>query len=471
MKEKKIVLVQPSHIAAPLDQKQRGHIYLPNALLIQQSRVMAAGGQAELQDANFEPLQLEHSVVGVNAVGSCYIPSVMEIRNQMVQALGSESKLIVGGQVITALSNSDDNKFRRIFKDHHVFPGDDSNLKRLLGLDLRAMPAPESTSLIPALQCMPDAQFAEYFRHEFCLYLSQGCKEPCSFCAAKHTIVDAQTGKVVKKVKEQYRDLNVIEDELQYMVTRALPFGITCFDIYLSNLDLFQTPDTLLKFARVVQQVRSRNPGFTIKMRGLSTVQSFMKTYRGHKDVIREMVDAGLWSIGFGVDGSPQIWNSIRKGFNDQGDIGLALQIVYDEFSIIPEMFMLFGHYKDTPDTIRASVSFCSTMIDKFPRMRIRPYVAKCVPGSEEFNKIQHREYVEQLVGHPWQFKDTAYETLATALTHPDPDIRQKINEAYIAVATMAASTTHFLYPTEAPELDEHTRANNRILNVGKYDR
>lgn len=471
MKEKEIVLVQPRHIAAPLDEKERGHIYLPNALLVQQSRIIAAGGQAELQDANFEPLQWEHPVVGVNAVGSCYLPDILDIRNQMVQALGSESKLIVGGQVITALSNSHDNKFRRIFKDHHVLPGDDLNLKRLLGLELRAMPAPESTSLIPALQCMSDGQFAEYFRHEFCFYLSQGCKEACSFCAAEHTMVDAQTGKVVKKVQERYRDLNVIEDELQYMVTRALSLGITCFDIYLSNLDLFQTPDTLLKFARIVQQVRSRNPGFTIKMRGLSTVQSFMKTYRGHKDVIREMVDAGLWSIGFGVDGSPQIWKSIRKGFNNQDNIVCAFQIVSDEFFITPEMFMLFGHDQDTPDTIRESVSFCSTMLDTFPRMRIRPYVAKCVPGSEEFNKIEHREYAEHLIEHPWQFRDTAYETLATVLTHPHPDIRKKINEAYIAVATMDASTTHFLYPTEAPELDDRTRANNRILNFERYDR
>lgn len=363
-----------------------------------------------------------------------------------------------------------ENQFGRLFATNTYNGNDDAVLKKLLGLELRALPTPEETSLIPFYEKVPDEDFKQYIEHEFCLYLSQGCKYGCEFCAANRTFCDPVTGEVTK-VNERYRNLNIIEDELKYMVTRAQKLGISSFDIYLSNLDTFQTPQKLKEFAAIVNNIKKANPGFTFKMRGLSTAAAFMETYRDNKDVITFMVDAGLWSIGFGVDGtSKEVWKSIKKGHNQINECIEAIKLTREEFNITPEVFMVVGHANDTPETLRDDVEFILDMAEYYGAAP-RPYVTKSiVPGNTGWRDPKNAAYVEKFIEHPEYFQALDFCALPTSLTHPNAEMRVHIEKSFVMLTNIAGNTTNIVYPF-SPDVDERTNRTHGRLNRGKFDR
>jgi len=461
----KLTLYQPRHNFA--SEEGKGHIYLPSSLSITAARVLAAGGDVEIQDGNIRKPNFTNSIVGANVLGAPYIPIAIELKKQLVETFGEDAQLILGGQVISGLTAD---QFSRLF-GRNVFNGNhDETLKKLLGLELRALPSPEETSLIPAYEKISDEDFKEYLEHEFCLYLSQGCKYGCEFCAANRTSIDPVSGQLTK-VTERYRNLQIIEDELKYMVARAQKLGISSFDMYLSNLDTFQTRAKLKQFANIVNNIKKSNPGFTFKMRGLSTTASFMDAYVKDRETITAMVDAGLWSIGFGVDGiSKEVWRSIKKGHNDKDDSIDAISRTREIFGITPEIFMVVGHEKDTPQTLMDDVEFVLDMSEKFGAAP-RPYVAKSiVPGNTGWSDPKNKDYIEQFIQHPEYFQVLDYSALPTLLTHPNKEMHAHIEKAFMMMTNVSGNTTLPVYPI-SPDLDGQTAEIHRRLNMGKFDR
>jgi 2-iminoacetate synthase ThiH len=55
---------------------------------------------------------------------------------------------------------------------------------------------------------LSDEEFKVYFSREISLYVSQGCKFTCDFCAAE------------KNQKEKYREAETIEKDLFYIMAR-----------------------------------------------------------------------------------------------------------------------------------------------------------------------------------------------------------------------------------------------------------
>ncbi|MBP7057440.1 radical SAM protein, partial [Candidatus Gracilibacteria bacterium] len=397
---KKIALYQPRHNHAAL--VGPGHVYLPSSLATVGSRILMAGGEIAFQDGNLRPLVFDQQVTGINLVGAPYIPEVIKLREQIMASVGPDADLVLGGQVLTGFTRE---QFQRLFGGHAYDGNDDAVLKRLLGMELSRLPPPEETSMIPFYEQISDADFHQYMEHEFCLYLSQGCKFACEFCAANRTFRDPVTGSI-SVVKERYRRLDLVDAELDYLVARSRRLGISHLEIYLSNLDTFQTPDQLKQFAEIVIACKRRYPGFAFRLRGLSTAATFMETYRTDPSVITAMVDAGLWSIGFGVDGtSKEVWKSIKKGHNHIDQCIEAIRLTREEFGITPEVFMVVGHATDTPDTLRGDVEFILDMADYYGAAP-RPYVAKSiVPGNSGWRDPAHAALVEQLLTKPQYFQ------------------------------------------------------------------
>lgn len=462
---KKIALYQPRHNnATPTG---LGHIYLPSSLATVGSRILMAGGEIAFQDGNLCPLVFDQQVTGINLLGAPYIPEVIKLREQIAASVGPDADLVLGGQVLTGFTRE---QFQRLFGGRAYGGNDDAVLKRLLGMELARLPAPEETTMIPFYEQIADADFRQYMEHEFCLYLSQGCKFACEFCAANRTFRDPVTGQI-SVVKERYRRLDLVDVELEYLVTRSQRLGISHLEIYLSNLDTFQTPDQLKQFAELVIACKRKHPGFTFRLRGLSTAAAFMDTYRDDPSVITAMVDAGLWSIGFGVDGtSKAVWKSIKKGHNQIDQCIDAIRLTREAFAITPEVFMVVGHATDTPDTLRDDVEFILDMADCYGASP-RPYVAKSiVPGNSGWRDPAHAALVEQLLTDPHYFQVLDYAALPTSLTHPDPQMRAEITKVFLMMTTIPGNTTNVVYPN-SPDEDERGNRLYRRLNQGKVDR
>lgn len=459
----KIGLFQPRHAHAP--EEGKGHIYLPSSLITVGSRILAAGGDIEIQDGNFEKINFNSGIMGANVVGPPYIPIVIALRKKMIEAIGKNSILLLGGQVINGLSAT---QFGQLF-GRNVFNGNfDPGLER--GLGIGKMPSPEETSCIPGYEKISDERMKEYLEHEFCLYLSQGCKYACDFCAADRSRKDPITGDV-QKTTERYRNMRIIHEELEYLVTRAKRLGIHELTIYLSNLDLFQTPEKLKEFAHIVKNIKNSNPGFSFKLRGLSTVSAFMDTYEHDKDVITAMVDAGLYSISFGIDGiAPEVWKSVKKGHNTTDKCVRSIQLTREEFGITPEIFMVFGHKQDTEKTLMDGVAFALDMSEKYAAIP-RPYIAKdMVPGNSGWTDPARKEQVETLIRHPEYFQSLEYSALPTSLTDTNPQLRSLIERAFVMTANIPGNTSHLIYPI-SPNDTEAMKDLYRRLNIGKFDR
>ncbi|MDP2691584.1 MAG: hypothetical protein Q8O95_04245 [bacterium] len=128
------------------------------------------------------------------------------------------------------------------------------------------------------------------------------------------TFREPTTGQITR-AKEVYRDLEILEKDLGYLIQRAIRLGLNKLDIYMSNLDVFQSPDQLLDFARVCKGLKRQYPEFLLNLRGLATVDSFLRARDTKKESIEELTEAGFHTVGFGIDGmTPQVWKAIKKG-------------------------------------------------------------------------------------------------------------------------------------------------------------
>jgi len=454
---KPIDLVQPRHnYANPPEVERYGQIYLPTSLHTAGARLLQAGVDVKVYDENIRPSTISSESVGVNLLGAPYIPEAISIQRRIHNERNGSLNLILGGQVINGISQE---QRMQLFGQNSVNGNDDSELSRALGIDERALPKPESTSLIPIYEQISDEDMKEYLSREFSLYVSQGCKFACEFCAAARTS------------KEIYRDINVLEEELSYLVKRAERLGLNKLDIYMSNLDVYQSPDQLLDFARVCKNIKKQNPNFSLNLRGLATVDSFLHARATKREAIEELREAGFDTVGFGVDGVAPVWKAIKKGHNTEAKCVEAIRSARQDFGITPELLMVFGHAGiDTAETLQMAYAFTQDMAEKYGAIP-RPHIAKSfIPGNSGWLKEENAAAIKLLIEHPEAFQCLDFTALPCALTHPDCSIRELAAEYYLKICSIPGNTTKPVKPI-VPRMSEQEIFEVKKYNAGRYDR
>lgn len=454
----RIALVQPRHIYAPTD-TPLGQIYMPTSLLSVGARLLAAGLSVEFNDENIRPAELRACVVGINAIGAPYVGRVRELLDRSRKEAPGGVR-IVGGQGVRGFSKA---HFKHLFGEATIDGNDSSELAR--GLSCESIPGKEGTSLVPAYGRLPKEDFERYLRSEFCFYLSQGCKYSCTFCAAERSY-----GAARHRVTETYREPGVVADDLLFLCRSAAAMSIPRLLIYLSNLDLFQSPRLLDQFADAAIAARKASPGVELRIRALSTVQSFLLCHDKSKSTIRKMLDAGLERVGFGIDGAtPLVWRATKKPQNADKCVR-AIMVANQSYGLIPETLMVFGHNEsDTAASLDAAVQFVDESRNKFAAVP-RPHVAKeVIPGNDGWVSKAGASTVNYLMQRPEAFQLLDFTTLPSWLTHPDPDLRQHIARAFLSICHLGTSLTQYTMP-EDPESTEEDLGRAKVFNQGRYD-
>ena len=445
---------------------------MPNALWMAGSRLIQAGADVDFQDANLRSPEPKGEKIGVSLLGAPYIP---EVKRQFGTFKKQGVRLAVGGQVVNGFVQTnlngrvDRSQFDRLFGKNTINGNDDTEIAALAKISTKDMPSVSSLSLIPAYERISDADMKKYLEREFSFFLSNGCLHACTFCAAVRTMKNPVTRKVFR-VAEEYRHTQIIEKDLNYLVERAKKLGLSEINIYLSNLDVFQTPRKLEEFADLVIKTRRKNPGFEIHMRALSTTDSFMKAHETHPNAIEKIVEAGFHTVGFGVDGgTPKIWQSVRKGHNTANNCLNSIRIAREVYGMTPEVLMVFGHPKEDEESLQAAVTFTLDMVERYQAIP-RPHVAKtAVPGSEEWLMSEYQERVQFLLRHPEYFQALDFTALPSSLSHPNPELRRLVEKYYRRICEIEGASTNFVYPS-APEFSNKQRVQRRKLNIGRYD-
>ncbi len=468
MKKEGVSFVQPLHSYA--HREGEGQIYLPSSLLVAAARAIEAGADVvDIQDANLHPLQNTAPLRAVSLLGAPYV----ERARELIQP--GAPRLIVGGQVISGFieRNSEGevvnrSQFDRLFGESTVNGNDDVEFASALGVTTEGLPAPHTVSLISAYERISDEDMQKYLSHEFSFFLSQGCKFACTFCAAVRTMVDPLTK---EKVKEQYRDMEVVEKDLDYLITRAESLGLSKIEFYLSNLDVFQSPKQLKEFADTVLRLKERHPGFAVGMRGLATVDSFLKTHDKQPEVILEMKDAGLHTVGFDIDGTtPKVWKSIHKAHNTEDKCINGIRIARETYNLTPEALMVFGHPEEDEESLADAYDFTVDMVQRYGAVP-RPHVAKdIIPGNENWRLPQNARRVDFLLEHPEYFQALDFTALPSSISHPDSALRKLVERYYLMICGVSGNVTNPIYPL-APEDSQSDREVIQAMNKGRWDR
>lgn len=458
-----ILLIQPRHIYAPeLKDAAIGHIYLPTSLISVAAFLSALSIEIDFKDENIEPVIDYSNNVGINLLGAPYIPKVRYYENLLTERFGNNYSLFIGGQIVNGLSSYD---FSRLFSSNVI---NGNNFKDLISKFDTTKSVPDITELshIPAYKLIPQEFMSLYLRNELGFYLSQGCKHSCSFCSASRSKI--RKGNVVQ-AKEKYRNIDVAIIDLKYLILQAKNRGIGELNIYLSNLDLFQTPAKLREFAQKVVLLK-RELDFKLSFRGLSNVSSFLLTHEKYPEILIAMQEAGLNRIGFGIDGAtPQVYKLTRKPQNIQMCLD-AIRISKEIYNITPETLMVFGHNnKEDENSLEQAVTFCKDMFEKYGAYP-RPHVAKdIVPGNDGWDEESNFAIREKFYNSIGLFQNLDFTALPSSITHPNKHFRSIVTKYFTEICALPNSLTQYVYP-ENDTLSQPEIAKIKEFNKGKYD-
>ncbi|MBC8753573.1 hypothetical protein H2O64_02745 [Kordia sp. YSTF-M3] len=439
---KKIQLIQPRHIYAPASNENiYGHIYLPTSLITAASILKKGGIEVSIIDENITPDYELSDIVGINLLGAPYLAVVREFEERLQFKYNNNYTLFIGGQIVNGLTDIDfENLFSKrtingnIFKNIFIFfdiPIPNINLLEI--------------SQISTYELIPDKHLRMYLKSEFSFYLSQGCKYSCTFCSAIRTkTIDG----VKHLVKEEYRDISIAIKDLEFILEKALFFKINKLKIYLSNLDLFQSPKELKEFASKVDQLLSKYR-IQIEFRGLATVASFLKLHNNNHKLIILLKKIGLIRVGYGIDGATaNVYKKTRKPQTARMCLD-AIRLT-SEYSITPETLMVFGHNnKEDRDSLIKAFNFCKDMLLKYNSLP-RPHISKdIVPGNDGWNMKMNKNIIEQFYNDIRLFQHLDFTTLPSEITHPDDDFRKIVSEYYIKICELPKSLTKYTKPVD----------------------
>lgn len=459
-----ILLIQPRHIYAPeFSESQLGHIYLPTSLIAAGSIFLDLGIDIEIRDENIEEVKHYTNNVGINLLGAPYIPKVNHYEEILKSKFSNDYKLFIGGQIVDGLNNYD---FSRLFSNNVINGNNVAIIAKAFNIPSQPLPDITKLSFVDTFELLPSGYLKAYLKDEIGFYLSQGCKHSCSFCSATRT--KTINGELIK-ASEIYRDLTVALNDLNYLVKKSKEFGYSKLKIYLSNLDLFQTPLKLMEFALGVIQIKKQNQ-FEIIFRGLSTVASFLYVHKKFPKVITTIKEAGLTQIGFGIDGAtPQVYKLTRKPQKIKMCLD-AIEISKEIYNIIPETLMVFGHNgKEDESSLQKAVEFSKTMLAKFGALP-RPHIAKdIVPGNDGWNDNRNAIVREKFYNNVSLFQNLDFTALPSSITHPDKEFRSIVTKYYSQICALPNSLTKFVLPEDSTlAIGEIEKIKN--FNKGRYD-
>src|SRR3989344_2044662 len=299
----KIALVQPRYPHG------KAQIYLPGGLMNLGSRLMHAGLEVDLFDRNLDPLPDHHKydVVGFSVLGPPYIPSAIA-ETRKLRARGFTGRVLVGGEGVARLEQSD---FGCWFGTSCTRIANDSDLARELGPNVPSM---YETSMRAMLEKLPIKRQRLYLTREFGLFMSQGCKFNCLFCAA------------TKRSPEMYRSLASLEDEMRYVCEMISGAGQKQLECYLSNLDCFQNVHHLEPRLQAIARIAVEH-GLAVSIRALATSRCTTEACAKDPDLPRRLRSYGLRIVGFGADGADdEVWKRENKRHNNIGELRLAVR-------------------------------------------------------------------------------------------------------------------------------------------------
>lgn len=407
----------------------KNHVFMYGSAFSITARLLAMGHLVRIIDLNLDQLEdfvvtewlRSCDIIGISLTGASYIPGTITLISDL-HRVAPKSKIILGGQVVEHLTSE---QFQRVFSGNVVQIKDDTDLAQVLGCDLCTIPSPEYVSYIPAWESIRTDQLAMYLRHEGTLVVSQGCKYSCKFCAASH-----------KCQKEQFRGLKEFEHDLQYLCQVAKMAGIEQLDFYASSLDFFQNPQQVVKYLEALTKIQEEYR-IRIQVRCLCGMASFLEASKTIPDFGSLLERAGLWCIGFGVDGTDEsVWRAQRKR-NTMSDVGRCLKLC-DKLDIHTEILMVFGFTEDTGRTLLRTARTSIALATKWPRVVLRPYLAKeVVPGNDGW--LTRIATVNQIVDNPHQFYNLDYCTIASSTTHPRFWHRFMCNTAFLTICAVLA--------------------------------
>lgn len=439
---------------------------MPTSLLAAASIFIHSGINVQIVDENIEEAQIDTCLIGLNLLGAPYLPEAKKIQERIEQNMSYEYKFLLGGQIINGLKESE---FRHLFSKNTINGNSYPELSRVFNKSEKDFKRIETLSLIPSYELLNDEHMKIYLSTEFSFYLSQGCKHSCSFCSAHRSVMNKEIG-LVKRVKEVYRDISIAIKDFEYLLKKAVEFEIQQLRVYLSNLDLFQSPFPLLHFATELSLLLKKYPSVDIKLRGLSTCRSFLNAYRKTPEVIEKMVQVGLYQIGFGIDGAtPKVYKETRKPQTVKECLE-AIEISKKEYNINPETLMVFGHNnKEDEESLILALKFCEEMQDKYGALP-RPHIAKdIVPGNDGWFDKSNFRIVEKFLKNPILFQNLDFTAIPSPITHPDRSFRELVKKYFIKVCELPNSLTQYVLP-ELPEMNAEQLQIVINHNLERYD-
>ncbi|EKD32877.1 MAG: radical SAM protein [uncultured bacterium] len=420
MKQQHVTLVIPPYPYG------KGQVFLNGSIVSIAARLKAMNRTVSVIDLNIDRLEdvrilsilRQAHLIGVSLTGSPHIPGCIELAKKL-QQINPSAVLMLGGQVIENLTRD---QFRSIFGQtikqiQHV-----SDLAKVLGCNVNEVPSPETVSYRPVLENMEEERLTLYLRHEMPLVVSQGCVHGCHFCAAS------------KKRKESFRSLLCFEDDLLFMAQTAKKRGLTVIKFYASSLDFFQNPGVVREYLQALARVREQT-GVDIRVRCLSRLDSFIKATKADPETGKLLARAGLWNIGFGVDGTDaSILKAQGKGQYTTEDAATCIRLCLF-CGVKPELLMVFGFPQDNLWTLLKTVLISFAAVLRWGVV-IRPYMAKdIVPGNRGWLIEEGR--VKLVVSEPLKFYNLDFAALATKITHPRVLHRWLCNIAYLTLCAV----------------------------------
>ncbi|MDR3642812.1 MAG: hypothetical protein P4L74_04265 [Candidatus Doudnabacteria bacterium] len=386
----------------------KSSVYMPTALVVVAAQLMAAGHEAHIVDLNIDPvveggpvkLFFEAvDVIGVAVIGAPYIPQTIELCRRFAVEYPNKP-VIVGGQIISRLSQL---QFSRLFAFTNAIQiASAEDLHPLFG----QVPSPYEVSLVPVYEHLGMGRLCEYLKHEFPLWVSQGCAFNCKeYCTAERNQL------------EQHHHLEHFKDGIEYLILFAKKWALQDLGCYASSLDFFQNPDTVAQYLEVIAELRKKHD-FNFRVRALSCLVTFLKAANTLPEFGKLLKDAGFWRVGFGVDGSGESeWKRQGKVQNHTADVRRSLDLC-QKLGLQAEVIMITGYPTSSYKELAKTVYNSSGYLLRWRNIKLRAYFAKLVlPGNTGWQREWRT--VEAVLDNPKLFYNLEFNSLGSPLTNP----------------------------------------------------
>jgi hypothetical protein len=356
---------------------------------------------------------------GISVMGAQDIAAALVVYTHLTKTGIAPARIYIGGQGVEKLTS---HEYARVFPYSNQVPR--QVLSSLAGY--------MDVVLNKQIDKLSDGDLRTYLSHELTLLFSQGCMYGCSFCGAQ------------TRQSESFYNTN---DNLDYLMRRAQMLGLRRLEFYCTSLDFFQQAlpgqDLGKLTTRLEHIIELQNKyGIKLQLRALTRANSY-NTAMCSEEVLSLVKQAGFYKFGFGADGaaSLEILKAMRRGTSDlKSDLITAFDHAEDN-GFIPEMLYVFGIPEDTEETLRDTRDFLVGLLKEFPHSQYRGFPAKNeIPGNRNWTTESWRrsESYGLLLSDPRLFLNLGFETLANAVSHPDPVKRKRVNHYAINMSLLA---------------------------------